>query len=95
MNWFTYILQCSDDSYYTGFTDDIEARLMDHNQGKYPKSYTFKRRPVRLVFHYRLPSAAVAKEFEKQIKGWRRGKKEALIRGDWEGLPELSKRYKI
>ena len=94
MNFFTYIVKCSDDSYYTGYTDDVEARVQDHNNGVYPDAYTRKRRPVKLVFSYRFPDAQSAKEFERQIKGWRREKKEALIRGDWDKLPKLSKRYK-
>jgi putative endonuclease len=93
MNFFTYIVQCSDGSYYTGFTDDVEARIQDHNNGKYPDAYTLKRRPVKLVFYHRLPDAKSAKEFERQIKGWRREKKEALIKGEWDKLPELSISY--
>ena len=94
MSYFTYIIQCSDGSYYTGFTDDLDGRIREHDNGTYPNAYTRKRRPVVLVFHYRFPDARSAKEFERQIKGWRRAKKEALIRGDWEILPQLSKRYK-
>ncbi|MXV51527.1 GIY-YIG nuclease family protein [Pedobacter sp. HMF7647] len=89
-----YILRCNDGQFYTGITNDIERRLQEHQTGYNPKAYTFKRRPVELVFteHFNDPVSAIA--FEKQLKGWRRQKKEALIRGDWASLPELSERYK-
>lgn len=86
-----YILQCRDNSYYTGVTNNIERRLFDHQQGIDPKAYTFKRRPVQLVFYETFNDINQAIAFEKQVKGWRRAKKEAIIRGDWELLPELSK----
>jgi len=89
--YFVYILQCRDNSYYTGVTNNIERRLFDHQQGIDPKAYTFKRRPVQLVFYETFNDINQAIAFEKQVKGWRRAKKEAIIRGDWELLPELSK----
>jgi putative endonuclease len=89
-----YIVKCSDGSYYDGLTKlDVEARLSEHQMGTYPSAYTYKRRPVELVFaeHYdQITDAILA---ERQIKGWRRAKKEALIRRDYEALPELAKRY--
>lgn len=89
----TYILRCSDNSYYTGVTNDIDSRLTEHQQGMHSSSYTYKRRPVRLVFteHFQNVNDAIA--FEKQIKGWRRAKKEALINGEWDKLPELARNY--
>jgi len=47
--YFVYILLCSDNSYYTGMTDNIERRFNEHQEGVYPRAYTFKRRPVQLV----------------------------------------------
>lgn len=93
-NYTVYILLCSDGSLYTGITNDIERRLHEHESGFNPESFTFKRRPLKLVFteNFNDPSDAIA--FEKQIKGWRRDKKQALINGEWARLPELSKRYK-
>ncbi|MBR10568.1 MAG: hypothetical protein CMP48_23155 [Rickettsiales bacterium] len=93
MSYTVYILECSDKSYYVGVTNDIEHRLWEHHSGYNSKSYTFSRRPVKLVFqeHFRDINHAIS--FEKQIKGWRRAKKEALIKGNWDLLPELSKRY--
>lgn len=88
-----YILKCSDNSYYVGVTNDIDRRLNEHQEGL-TKGYTSSRRPLELVFteHFKEVNRAIA--FEKQIKGWRRAKKEALISGNWHLLPELSKAYK-
>lgn len=92
--YFVYILLCSDSSYYTGVTNDMERRLYEHENGVDPKCYTFKRRPIKLVFHENFNDITQAIAFEKQVKGWRRAKKEAIINGDWHLLPELSKKYK-
>ena len=88
-----YILKCADGSYYTGVTNDIERRLREHKTGHNSRSYTHNKRPVKLVFHEHFPDIHQAISFEKQVKGWRRAKKEALINRKWEELPELSKRY--
>ena len=90
----TYILLCSDNSYYTGITDDIERRLIEHNSDEYPKSYCHTRRPVQLVFAEMFLDPVPAIEFEKQIKGWSRKKKEALIERNFDKLHELAT-YKI
>jgi putative endonuclease len=92
--YFVYILLCSDNSYYTGITNDIETRFVQHSTGADVNSYTFRRRPLRLVFYESFPDVNQAIAFEKQIKGWRRAKKEALINRKWEMLPELSKTAK-
>ena len=87
-----YILKCADGSYYTGLTRmDAEARTWEHNNDP-NDSYTARRRPVTLVFQevYDRLTDAIARE--RQIKGWSRRKKEALIRGDYEALPDLSSR---
>ncbi len=86
-----YILKCSDGSYYTGVTNDVDRRLYEHQSGYDEKSYTFKRRPVELLFAEHFYDVIRAIAFEKQVKGWSRAKKEALIRGDWEALKELAK----
>jgi putative endonuclease len=91
--YFVYILLCSDNSYYTGVTNDIERRFYEHENGLNPDSYTHKRRPVKLVSCERFTEIEQAIAFEKQIKGWNRKKKEALINGEWELLPGLSKRH--
>ncbi|HTE01304.1 MAG TPA: GIY-YIG nuclease family protein [Mucilaginibacter sp.] len=92
--YFVYILLCSDNSYYTGVTNDLERRLYEHENGIDTKSYTFKKRPVKLVFHEMFTEITQAIAFEKQIKGWNRAKKEAIINGQWDLLPELSMRKK-
>ena len=85
-----YILKCSDDSYYTGITSNLERRISQHNLGVHPKSYTATRRPVELAFAYSFKYVDKEIAFEKQVKGWSRKKKEAIIRGDWEALRELA-----
>ena len=87
---YVYIVRCSDNSYYTGVTNDPDWRVQEHNEGRDIKAYTYKRRPVELVFHEMFQDPDQAIEFEKQLKGWSRKKKEALIRGDWDALPALS-----
>ena len=90
MAFYVYILRCSDGSYYTGHTDNLEARLTAHQSGSI-KGYTYLRRPVQLVFAQDFPSRDEAFQRERQVKGWSRGKKEALIRQDWERLKELAR----
>ncbi|MFP3541848.1 GIY-YIG nuclease family protein [Rhizobium sp. SIMBA_035] len=87
-----YILRCRDGAYYTGLTkQNIEARLWEHNAGVYD-GYTAKRLPVELVFTETYDRIIDAIARERQIKGWSRRKKDALIALDYEGLPGLSKR---
>ena len=88
-----YIVECKDATYYTGVTNDIDRRIAEHNEGYNPSAFTFRRRPVKLVFAYDCIDGHEAHAFEKQIKGWRREKKKALIEGRWDDLPELSKAY--
>jgi putative endonuclease len=85
-----YILQCADNSYYTGLSNDLERRLWQHETGFYPECYTFKRRPIKLVWQTRVETSEEANRMEKQIKGWSRMKKEALIAGDIDELKRLS-----
>jgi putative endonuclease len=90
-----YILQCSDGSYYTGITRrEVEERVSEHAQGLDSTCYTFSRRPVSVVFSASFERVDEAVSFERQIKGWSRAKKEALIRGDYEALPRLAARKK-
>jgi putative endonuclease len=65
--------------------------MIEHEQGENINCYTFKRRPVKLVFNEVFGDVNQAIAFEKQVKGWRRAKKEAIIDGNWDLLPELSK----
>ena len=91
--YYVYILKCSDNSYYTGITNNIERRLQEHNSDKNLFAYTFSRRPTELVWveKFTTPNEAIAKE--KQLKGWSRKKKEALINSNWKDLVQLSKSY--
>jgi putative endonuclease len=78
-----YILGCSNGSYYTGITNDPKRRLIEHNEG-ITKGYTFSRRPVKLVFCTDEAEIMDTISFEKQVKGWHRENKEALINGDYD-----------
>ncbi len=89
--YWVYILKCIDGSYYTGSTSNLEKRLSEHQQGAIP-GYTHKRRPVKLVFSDCFEEVYDAISAERQIKGWTRAKKEALINGDFELLKILAKK---
>ena len=89
--YYVYILKCIDNSYYTGVTNDIERRFLEHQDGLDSGCYTYTRRPLELVFCYSFASIKEAIAFEKQIKGWSRKKKEAIINDRWGKLPELSR----
>lgn len=89
MSYYVYILKCSDSSYYTGSTDDISRRLYEHISSGNTKSYTYRRRPVQLIWCDEYPTKYEALTHEHQIKSWSRKKKEALIKNDWQGLHEI------
>ena len=89
MPFWVYVLRCSDDSYYTGHTDDLDRRLAQHRAGTFP-GYTQSRLPVELMYTSDFPTREEALAMERRIKGWTRAKKEALFRGDWQRLRELS-----
>ena len=90
--YFVYILLCSDKSYYTGITSNLEERIFQHNSGYNPKAYTYTRRPVKLVYSIEFSDPYIAIEKEKQIKKWSRKKKQALIEGKFDLLKQLSKK---
>lgn len=92
-NYFVYIVECIDKSYYTGVTNDLDRRLWEHNNDDNKLSYTFKRRPVVLKYFQRFEDIHQAIEFEKQLKGWSRKKKEALFIEDWEEIKKLAVSY--
>ncbi len=85
-----YILKCSDNSYYTGSTNNIELRLWQHQNGE-GANHTKKRLPVKLIFVEEFERIDIAFEKEKQVQGWSRKKKEALVNGNYNQLHELSK----
>lgn len=86
----TYILRCADGSYYVGVTNNLDRRIAEHNDGLYPTSYTYTRRPVRCVYVEATEDVWGAIAREKQWKRWSKKKKEALIRGDETALRNLS-----
>jgi predicted GIY-YIG superfamily endonuclease len=92
--FFVYILHCSDNSYYTGHTDNLEKRFYEHQFGSFD-CYTKKRRPCKLVFHQSFTSRIEALRAECQIKGWSRNKKEAMIRGDWNEVSNLARKRNV
>src|SRR5262245_60033211 len=89
---YLYMLRCSDSSYYVGTSRiDLEVRVAQHNAGSFA-GYTSTRRPVSLIFSQHFDSITDAIAAERQVKGWTRAKKEALVRGDWDGLKLLARR---
>lgn len=89
MKGYLYILECSDGSYYTGSTIDLQKRINEHHNGQ-GANHTKKRLPIKLVYVEEYLNIATAFEREKQIQGWSRAKKEVLITGDFDALPNLS-----
>jgi predicted GIY-YIG superfamily endonuclease len=79
---YVYILKCADNSYYTGMTADLQHRFVQHQSGVY-EGYTSTRLPVQLVWSQAVQTENEAFTLEKQIKGWSRAKKEALIHNDF------------
>ncbi len=93
MKGYVYILECSDGSYYTGSTQNLELRLLQHQNGE-GSNHTKKRLPVKLVYYEEFPRVDLAFHREKQIQGWSRKKKQALINGEFDKLPELAIAYR-
>jgi putative endonuclease len=91
--YYVYILQCNDESYYTGVTNNLDERFAQHESGYVATCYTFKRRPIKLVYSVQMDDINQAIALEKQIKGWSRKKKQAFINEDWDKLKILSKNY--
>jgi|HubBroStandDraft_5_1064220.scaffolds.fasta_scaffold30145_3 putative endonuclease len=86
-----YILLCADGSYYVGLTrKELAARVHEHDTGRH-RGYTFSRRPMKLVRSHQFQRLTDAIACERQLKGWRRAKKEAFIRGEFSLLPGLAK----
>jgi len=91
---FVYILRCNDGSFYVGSTrSSLADRVAQHDTGAFG-GYTARHRPVTLVFHQEFDRITDAVAAERRIKGWRRAKKEALIRGDVEALRLLARTAK-
>ncbi len=92
MNAWVYILLCADGSYYVGSArGSLDYRIGQHQAGEMA-GYTHSRRPVELVWSQDFQFITDAIAFERQLKGWSRAKKEALIRGEYDKLPALAAR---
>jgi putative endonuclease len=92
MSAYLYMLRCADGCYYVGTTrTSLDDRVAQHNTGNFD-GYT-ARRPVVLVFEQHFDRITDAIAAERQVKGWRRDKKEALIRGEFDALRALSRAY--
>lgn len=92
MSFWVYILKCSDGSYYTGHTDNLEKRLYEHTNKSNLRCYTASRLPIELCFYQTFTTREEALASERQIKGWSRKKKEAMIAGDWAEVSRLAKK---
>lgn len=90
MSFYAYLLRCNDGSYYAGHTDNLDARLAQHQLGLV-ENYTASRLPVELVWTEMFATRDEAFAAERRIKGWSRAKKEALISGDWDRLRTLAR----
>jgi len=89
---YMYILKCADGTYYVGSTVNLEKRFSQHQAGE-GANYTRRRLPVELVYYEEYERIDQAFYREKQVQGWSRKKKEALIKGEYHKLPELSRNY--
>lgn len=83
---YVYILLCSDNTFYTGVTNNPELRLIQHNNGEDTNAYTYLRRPVQMVYCKMFNDYVLAIEWETRIKKWSKAKKQALIDSNWEEL---------
>lgn len=87
---FICILECADGAYYVGSTWDLEKRIWEHNNGL-GADFTRQRLPVRLVYSEHSDEVSLAFAREKQVQGWSRAKKKALMEGRWGDLPGLAR----
>ena len=93
MKGYMYILECVDGSYYTGSTNNLYLRLTQHQNGE-GSNHTKKRLPVKLIYYEEFQRIDFAFYREKQVQGWSRKKKDALINNNTEELPLLSIAYR-
>ena len=89
MKGWMYILKCGNDKFYTGSTNDLDRRLIEHQTGE-GANYTRKNQPVELVYFEEFDRIDKAFYREKQVQNWSHAKKQALIDGDLEGLVKLA-----
>lgn len=91
--YFVYIVECSDQSFYIGITSNLDKRIYEHNVGFHKEAYTYLKRPVKLKWFEQCTNPDEAIKIEKQLKGWSRRKKIALIDENWDKLVLYSKNY--
>ncbi len=89
-SYYIYILECSDGLLYTGFTNNISRRLEEHQLGRNKSCFTYKRRPLELIFHQEFNDVEQAIYFEKKIKKWSAQKKKASANENFEMLQILA-----
>lgn len=77
--YYAYILECADNSFYVGCTNNLEKRIKQHNNSKWGAHYTKIRRPVKLLYSESFSTLIEARHREKEIKNWRREKKLNLM----------------
>jgi predicted GIY-YIG superfamily endonuclease len=87
---YVYILRCANDSFYVGSAQDLNSRVKSHNDGR-GAAYTFKHRPVHLVYSEVFDSEIVTVTRERQLKRWSHEKKRALVEAKVERLKHVSK----
>jgi len=90
-NYYLYLLECSDGSYYVGVTNDISQRVRDHQEGFDPLCYTYNRRPVVVLHYLTFTYIGEAIYWEKRLKKWSRVKKKAFFEKNWLILHEQAK----
>lgn len=86
-NWFVYIIQCKDGSFYTGVTDNFTRRFLEHKSGR-GGWYTRKKKVKQIAHIEEFRTKQEALKREKQIKGWKREKKIKLIKGEFKPKDE-------
>jgi putative endonuclease len=91
--YYVYILECSDGTFYIGISSNMERRLYEHKSGLDKEAYSYSRRPIVLKWLQGFSDPKQAIAFEKQLKGWSRRKKLALMAEDWDKLVKYSKNY--
>ena len=91
MTFWTYMLHCRGGYLYVGHTDDLERRMGEHEQGAVA-GFVSDHWPAKLVWSAEFPTRYEALAMERQLKGWSRAKKLALIRGDWDQISALAKK---
>ena len=92
MGFWTYMLHCADRSFYVGHAEDLDNRIGAHHSGLL-RGYTSKRLPVKLAWSEEFQTRYETLQAERQIKGWSRAKKLALIRSDWQRINALARSH--